>query len=43
MIGLKRDIKIGMKKAAKIRGISLKEFWAEIQENIYAMMESDEP
>ena len=43
MIGLKKDIKIGMKKVAKTRGISLKEFRAEIQDNIYAMMESDAP
>ncbi|WP_447412795.1 hypothetical protein ACSXDC_16095 (plasmid) [Clostridium perfringens] len=43
MIGFKRDIKTIMKNTAKARGISLKEFRAEIQEDIYVMLESDNP
>jgi len=43
MLISKRDIKSMMKSSAKIQGISLKEFREEIQENIYAMKESDDP
>ncbi len=43
MIGSKRDIKAILKAGAKARGISLSEYRAQFQENIYAMKESDDP
>lgn len=43
LIGFKRDIKGIMKTTAKARGISLKLYRAEMQENIYTMLASDDP
>lgn len=42
MIGYKRDVKAILKAGAKIWGILLYEYWAQFQENIYAMKESDD-
>ena len=42
MIGSKRDVKAILNSVAKARGISVEEYRAELQKNIYVMKESDD-